>query len=358
MTTDKNEYSPITPFGKSLPANAASLLFGAVVKVRNALYDSLPFLKYQAARPVISVGGLRAGGTGKTPVALMIGEYLLSKGQTPVFLSRGYRRKAHGLRIVKPDETVSWEEIGDEPFLLHQRLPQSWLGIDADRCRAASRLSALLPGRAVFVLDDGFQHRRLRRDLDIVCLHDTLADDRLLPAGWLREPAAALSRAHAALIIGPTDRTDAMETLRSTLAQSFPRLFIAVLFQEPGPWMNAAAGSTASVPPLKNPLLVCGIARPERFIAMVRKQGILPRAELTFPDHHRYGTDDFSEYRELYLNGIVTTEKDAVRLAPLAIMPAEQLWYCGTVLRFADQREGETFYSLIDTGVIPREKRT
>jgi tetraacyldisaccharide-1-P 4'-kinase len=148
-----------------------------------------------------------------------------------------------------------------------------------------------------------------------------------------------------------------METLRLTLSLRFPGLFTAAIFQEPGPW-RSAGGSTSSVLPLKNPLLVCGIARPERFTAMVRNQGISPRAELTFPDHHRYGTHDLGESRELYLDGVITTEKDAVRLAMFSVVPAEKLWYCRITMRFADDREREKFYSLINTRVEPREKRT
>jgi tetraacyldisaccharide 4'-kinase len=343
--------------GQSLPIKAVSAVYGAAVGFRNALYDSLPFLSCKADRPVISIGGLRAGGTGKTPVALMVGEYLSSKGFDVAFLSRGYRRKDRGLHIIKPHEKASWLAIGDEPCLLHERLPQSWLGIGADRCSVAMRLSKLLPQHAVFVLDDGFQHRAIRRDLDIVCLHDSLLDDRLIPCGWLREPASALSRARVALIIGAADRTDALEALLSTLAKRFPGLCTAVLFQEPGQWTNAGDGRTAPVPQVKNPLLVCGIARPERFIAMVKKAGITPCAEHIFPDHHRYGIHDFSENRKLYSNGIITTEKDAVRLKTLSSVPAEKLWYCGVKLRFAGEKQKENLFSLIDTCAEIKEKQ-
>jgi tetraacyldisaccharide 4'-kinase len=343
--------------GQSLPVKAASAMFGAAVKARNALYDSMPFLSHKAGRPVISIGGLRAGGTGKTPMALLVGEYLSSKGFDVAFLSRGYRRKDKRLRIVKPGETVSWEDIGDEPCLLHERLPQSWLGIGGDRCRTAARLSKLLPQRAVFVLDDGFQHRSLRRDLDIVCLHDSLLNDRLIPLGWLREPAGALQRARAALIIGTADRIDALETLRSVLEKSFPGLCSAVLFQEIGLWTNAGDGRIAPTLPVKNPLLVCGIARPERFITMVRKAGITPCAERIFPDHHRYGIHDFGENRKLYSNGIITTEKDAARLKTLENVPSDKLWFCSVTLRFAEEKQKEKLFSLIDACVKLKEKQ-
>jgi tetraacyldisaccharide 4'-kinase len=348
MIIDKKDNASISPFGQSLPVKMASSLFGAVVGFRNALYDHLPFLSHPADRPVISIGGIRAGGTGKTPVALMIGEHLLSKGYAVAFLSRGYRRKKHRICIVKPYESVFWEEIGDEPCLLHNRLPQTWLGINAKRRRSAARLSALLPKRAAFVLDDGFQHRTLKRDLDIVCLHDGAHNDLLIPSGFLREPFGALSRAHAALIIGSADNKSALEELRLLVAERFPGLCTAVLFQEMGHWVNAGDGRSAAVPPIEKPLLVCGIARPERFIAMVRKAGITPCIERIFSDHHRYIANDFIKTRELYSTGIITTEKDAVRLAAPGVVPAEMVWYPTLNYRFAERKDEERLYSLID----------
>jgi tetraacyldisaccharide 4'-kinase len=349
MAIDNSELYERVPWGQSFPVRALSAAYGSVVCARNALYGHLPKLSHRAKRPVISIGGIRAGGTGKTPVALMVGEYLLSKDISVAFLSRGYGRIDRRPRIVAPEEAVSWEAIGDEPGLLHHRLPRAWLGIDANRFRATSRLAPLLPERSVFVLDDGFQHRSLRRDIDIVCVHDSLFDDRVIPAGFLREPCSSLSRAHAVLLIGSAERNDALEKQRALLSERFPNLFAAILHQEMGHWVNAADGQTAAVLPLKNPLLVCGIARPGRFISLVRNAGISPCAEQIFPDHHRYTTNDFSKTRELYSKGVITTEKDAVRLKTLGCVPLEKLWYCTIALRFADEPERERFYSLIDT---------
>ncbi|MBN1129391.1 MAG: tetraacyldisaccharide 4'-kinase, partial [Chitinispirillaceae bacterium] len=98
-------------------ARSASSLFCSAVSLRNSLYDHLPFFSRRTPYPVVSIGGIRAGGTGKTPIALLVGRYLLSKGCTVAFLSRGYRRKDRRCRIVAPHETVDWELIGDEPWL-------------------------------------------------------------------------------------------------------------------------------------------------------------------------------------------------------------------------------------------------
>jgi tetraacyldisaccharide 4'-kinase len=340
--------------GKRLPivlhmfSAAASVLYGAVLAIRNMFYDRLPMLSQVASRPVISVGGIRAGGTGKTPVAAMIGEYLLSKDIGVAFLSRGYRRKNFSRRIVVPDESVPWSAIGDEPALLHNRFPQSWLGIGADRCKTASLLAPLLPRRSVYVLDDGFQHRSLRRDLDIVCLHDSFLTDRLIPAGFLREGVSALVRAQIALLIGLPENADALRRQRDLLAARFPHLHAAVMFLEMGCWVNAQDGRRSKLPPLPEPLLICGIARPGRFIDMVKRAGIIPCAKLVFGDHHPYAWHDFQDKRELLIKGVITTEKDAVRLASIAMVPIEKMWYLTIEIRFSDAADEAIMNSLIE----------
>jgi tetraacyldisaccharide 4'-kinase len=341
------------PFPHSLLARCASSGFGAVVAVRNTLYNRLPGLSKKAPCPVISVGAISAGGTGKTPLALLVGEYLLSKGRDVAFLSRGYRRADRRTRIVAPRETIAWEQVGDEPWLLHNRLPDTWLGIDARRCRTAAALAGKMPGgRSVFVLDDGFQHRALRRDLDLVCLHHAVQQDRLIPAGFLREPIASLNRAGAALIIGSADECSAIERTRDALDGLFPRLPFFILFQERGDWVNAATGEKREKPPSDHPLLVCGIARPERFLAMVRASGITPGAELIFPDHHHFITNDFNKTRELYSKVIISTEKDAVRLCRTGIVSAEKVWYLTIRLRFESGSGEEQFFKLIDKHIF------
>lgn len=334
------------PFSALLAS--ASAFYGAGLAIRNMFYDHLPLLSHAAARPVISIGGIRAGGTGKTPVAAMIGEYLMSKGIGVAFLSRGYRKKNAACRIVSPDESVSWDAIGDEPALLHDRFPQSWLGIGADRFKTASLLAPLLPHRSVYVLDDGFQHRSLRRDLDILCLHESFPTDRLIPSGFLREGVSALARAQIALLIGLPKDTDALLRSRDFLAARFPNLYVAVMFQEMGHWVNMQDNRLSELPPLREPLLICGIARPGRFIDMVRSAGIVPCAELVFGDHHPYSYADFQHRRDLLLKGVITTGKDAVRLRSLDMVPIENMWYLTIEMRFADTTDENAVNSLID----------
>jgi tetraacyldisaccharide 4'-kinase len=323
-----------------------------MVAFRNLLYDRLPGFSKKAACPVISVGAISAGGTGKTPLALLVGEYLQLKGRTVAFLSRGYHRPDRRPRIVAPQEKIDWRLIGDEPWLLHNRLPDTWLGIDARRCRTAAALAKKMPGLPVYVLDDGFQHRALRRDLDLVCLHQAVLKDRMIPAGFLREPVASLNRAGAALIIGSIEECTALERTRDALNRLFPQLPFFILFQEIGDWVNAGTGEKRAKPPSDDPLLVCGIARPERFLAMVRASGITPAAELIFPDHHNFITNDFNKTRELYSKVIISTEKDTVRLCHTGIVTAEKVWYLTIRLRFNADSEKKQFFRLIDKHIF------
>jgi tetraacyldisaccharide 4'-kinase len=345
-----NQGQPL--FSRPLPdgplTRCASLGFRAAVALRNNMYTRLSPLSWKAPCPVISVGAISAGGTGKTPVSLLVGTYLQSKGWNVAFLSRGYRRIDRRPRIVAPREKIDWELIGDEPWLLHDRLPDAWLCIDSRRRRSARMLASRMPGRPVFVLDDGFQHRALRRDLDLVCLHHAVLHDHMIPRGYLREPVVSLGRAGAALLIGGLEERTALEDTRNVLAGLFPHLPVFILFQQKGDWINAGTGEKRKKPPSDDPLLVCGIARPERFLAMVRADGIQPSGQYLFSDHHRFITNDFNKTRELYSKVIISTEKDAVRLCHAGIVPAEQLWYLTLEVRFFDETRGNQFFTLID----------
>jgi len=357
-------------FTSPLPAGLASNhvtaslshVYAAAVKTRNFAYDNIPALSQSLSRPVISVGGIRAGGTGKTPVAQLIGQYIINeRGYDAAFLSRGYGRLSREHVIVRPHENADWERTGDEPCMLHANLPESWLGIGVDRAALATQLSPFLPEKSVFILDDGFQRRQTRRDLDIVCLSESTFDDRMMPAGYLREPVSSLARADIVLIIGSEGRIDKLREVREEVERRFAGTIninrnnantaaavnitgknppsapvCAILLQYPHSWINGETGEATASAPIKSPAVVCGIARPERFVEMVRSFSMEPSKIRTFGDHHNFKINDFVFAHDIYYNGMVTTEKDFVRLRSKKFASLRKLWYLKVGLRFSD----------------------
>ena len=343
----KKHESPLpSALSASIAARLLSYAYSAAINTRNLAYDSINFLSKQLDFPVISVGGIRAGGTGKTPVVQLIARHLIDHHKCGVaVLSRGYgRRSSKKNVIVKPGEPANWERTGDEPCMLHNNLPESWLGVGADRSAAARLLSPLLPDRSVFLLDDGFQRRQTRRDLDIVCLNEEVFDDRMMPAGYLREPMPALIRADVVLVIGAQERVNKLievskrinEYLSTALKSTKKLPVTAVLLRYPDLWVNARSGETAPKPPMGSPAAVTGIARPERFLAALPRFSIVPSGVYKFPDHYNFKRNDIARIHNIYLYGAVTTEKDAVRLMSPAFSDIRDLWYLREGLRFAD----------------------
>ncbi len=276
--------------------NLLTRLYGGISNLRNALYDRGVLTSRRLQRPVISVGNLSAGGTGKTPFVIALGQLLRERGISFDVLSRGYRRKTRGVLTVDPSGNAS--DFGDEPILIARRLGVPVV-VGESRYHAG-RLAEEKFQPQCHILDDGFQHRSLARDFDIVLV--TAADfrDRLLPSGRLREPLSALDRADAIVI--PHDLQIDHPALKQKLVWRIERRI-----EIPSP---PAA-----------PLVFCGIARPEQFFAQVRAAGITPAAEFSFPDHHSYNQSDIRRLIELRKNsgsdGFLTTEKDAINLGPL-----------------------------------------
>lgn len=374
------------PFDSPLPARAASnpltaalsFTYAAVVHTRNFAYDSLPALSCGLGRPVISIGGIRAGGTGKTPVAQLVGRHITgSCGCGAAFLSRGYGRVSRRPVIVKPGEPADWRETGDEPCMLHANIPESWLGISPNRAAIAKKLLPQLPSNAVFILDDGFQHRRVRRDLNIVCLSDSTFGDRLMPAGYLRESVTSLYRADVVLVIGAQERIDKLREVQESVERLFAVAgagapagadarqggntgrrggktppICAILLQYPESWVEARTGRSvdAGHPPFKNPAVISGIARPERFISMLRTLSVEPSEVRTFGDHHKFKINDLAPVHghDIYYGDVVTTEKDAVRLMSPEFSGVRSLWYLKVGLRFADAGAGAQVLSTIN----------
>ncbi|TVR58767.1 MAG: tetraacyldisaccharide 4'-kinase [Gemmatimonadales bacterium] len=275
-----------------------SLAFGIGVRARNFFYDRGLFRTELPPVAVISVGNLSVGGTGKTPVSRWLLERLRARGRRPALVSRGY---------------------GEDEILLHRRWNPDLPVVTAAR-RIEAVQEAVAKGADVCVVDDGFQHRALGRDLDLVLLsvEDPLPV-RLLPRGPYREPLRSLRRAGLVLVTfhGRDREGEALEVIRRVARRrgcprSMPFPFV------PGPWQDLA-GQPASPPAGNRPLLVSSVARPEAVAAMARRAGVTPSGALAFPDHHGYRPADLAEIRTAAGSGsVVTTEKDAVKLAPHA----------------------------------------
>lgn len=341
----------------SFPIRLLSEIYGAVIKKRNSSFECNPDLSYRSEFPVISIGGIRAGGTGKTPLTMQIAHYLVSQQYNVAFLSRGYRRASKKDQIVLPYEKTDWQLIGDEPAMLHDNIPQSFLAISSQRVRSAQKLQQLVPSNTVLLLDDGFQHRKMGRDLDIVCLNESILSEKLIPAGYLREPIESLNRADVLVLTGSADRLSNLRDTASALTKSFRDKAIFIAVQSVDCWVNAFTGEQQLEPPFREPVAFCGIARPHRFFQLLEAQGVYPIKKMIFPDHHRFSQYDIESMHKLYSHGLVTTEKDAFRLSNNNFVPELKLWYLKIKIRFEPESQLNRFNTLISNVVLNKFKR-
>jgi tetraacyldisaccharide 4'-kinase len=305
-----------------------SALYGAVVRARMALYRGGALKAREAGAPVVSVGNLTAGGTGKTPLVGWVAGALAAEGRRVCVLSRGYGRAAERRRVVVSDGgrlLADAREGGDEPRLLaEQLLGMASVVSDADRV-AAARWSREVLGADAFVLDDGFQHLRLARDLDVVTVDatDPWGGGRLLPRGRLREPLEGLARADC-VVITRADLADDLERLRAEVerlcdgraAVLTSRLRTRRL-RPLHPGADQPEGETAPQPSAA----FCAVGNPRAFFAHLRADGHELAHTRAFPDHHAYAQADLDRLaREAKAGGarsLLTTAKDAVKLRAL-----------------------------------------
>ena len=276
--------------------NPLTGLYSAASALRNSLFDRGLLQSRRLDQPVISVGNLSAGGAGKTPFVIALGELLTARGIRFDVLSRGYRRKTSGVLVVAPAGSAA--DFGDEPLLIARRLGVPV--IVGERRYEAGRVAEQKFQPQLHLLDDGFQHRSLARDFDIVLLTADDFRDQLLPSGRLREPFRSLARADAVVL--PSGLRAEHHELRQKPIWRIERELLL-------PTLPAA------------PIAFCGIARPEQFFAQVRAAGITPAAQLSFGDHHTYDQSDVQRLlatrNRLKAGGFLTTEKDAVNLGAL-----------------------------------------
>lgn len=297
------------------------------MRFRRAWYGRHPSRTRQLAQPVISVGNLVVGGSGKTPVVATLARLLLAAGERPVILSRGYGRVrvADGVVVVSDgcDVLVPAPQSGDEPQMLARALPGVPVLVSPDRylagCLAERRF-----GCTVHLVDDGFQHLQLARDVNLLVISKADLGERLLPAGRLREPLEAAAAADALLVSGSEEDGHAIAGRLGTqrVFRLIPRLEQPRLVEPFGAALPASVGRRA--------VAVAGIARPQRFFGVLRAEGWDVAREIIFRDHHWFSQRDLAAIQraatETRADLVVTTEKDAVRLASLKARNSPTIW--------------------------------
>lgn len=326
-----------------------SAIYGAVAAGRRRYYQTRPGARRRLARPVVSIGALATGGRGKTPVTALVAELLREAGERPAILSRGYGRRTpvDGVVVVRDEARIlaPVDIAGDEPRMLAEQV-QATVLVSEDRF-VAGRVAETEFGATVHVLDDGFQHLHLARNVDLVLVDPDDADRQTLPFGPLREPPDTARLADALIVDAPDDAAAAAVAERLGAAAWFrlarsigpPRMVAPGAGAAPGVGVASGAGAPADGPPepaagsqtdtLPAPgdrvVAAAGIAAPERFAAMLRAAGYDVAATVRFTDHHRFTAGDLEKLagraRAAGAHHVVTTEKDAVRLEPMARFP-------------------------------------
>lgn len=320
----------------SPPTSPWQQFYGGVHRLRLRWYRKHA---YRLPRPVISVGNLHWGGSGKTPLVAAIAAHLRDRGLAVCILSRGYGRRGRGVRVVSTGQGLLLDArtAGDEPALLAGELPGVAVVVGPDRHQdGLEALARLDPVPDLFLLDDGFSHLALARDLDLVAFpaSDPFGGGRLFPSGRLREPLAAIRRAHAAILTGAPDWEDHGTALASALrSRGFTGPGFASVTRPDAP--RLATGDP--LPAGTRVLLVTAIARPAAFTALARDLGLEIAGELSFPDHHLYTEASLARIADAFRSSgirsdtgaVLVTSKDRVKLlgrldvlgVPLAELP-------------------------------------
>jgi tetraacyldisaccharide 4'-kinase len=293
--------------------NLASTLYSRVVTTRRRWYAGDPARQRRLSRPVISVGNLRVGGAGKTPVVAWIARELARRGERPAILSRGYARRVSSRTptIVSDGFSIraGFETAGDEALMLARALPTIPVVVCASRYEAGLVAEGQL-NATVHLLDDGFQHLQLARTVDVLVVDEGDLADRPLPAGRLREPIASARHANGFLTVA---RGPALDRLRSALGVRDGFEMTRRLAAIPRPLH--AGGEVDATEPV---MAVAGVARPERFFDDLASAGWRVAHTVAFRDHHAFTPDDIARIeaaaRAAGVRTVLTTEKDAARM--------------------------------------------
>jgi len=297
-----------------------SLLYGIIIWMRNKLYDAGFMSSVSFSVPVICVGNLSTGGTGKTPHIEYLIRMLQYRYQVST-MSRGYKRLTKGFRVA--DDATDATHIGDEPMQFHKKFPDVVVSVCEDRMTGIPSLLARRPDIDVVLLDDAYQHRSVKPGLNILITDYSkpFYTDYILPFGGLRESRKASSRADVIIVskcplnISETAKNEFVKNINPLPHQQV--FFTGINYSQP---VDFFTGLPVAIAPTANIVLACGIAKPEPLVAYLKQQAANVHL-LRYPDHHYFSRNNLEEIRQTFQGWdaadkmIVTTEKDAVRLA-------------------------------------------
>jgi tetraacyldisaccharide 4'-kinase len=308
-------------------------LYRCGVAVRGALYAVGVLRTRRLACPVISIGNITLGGSGKTPLTELVARAVIGLGSKPAVLSRGYGRRSRGVRIVADAQGVRLgaREGGDEPVLLAERLPGIPVVVGESRYEAG-RVALERCGAGVLILDDGFQHRTLAKDLEIVAVagREPWGNGRMFPRGALREPVGALRRADV-IVVTNALAPSAVGEIRQKLGQRLEAAAVLTATTEPESAREVTTGRVVPPDALRGRRLLAfaGLAAPDGFAATLQALGVDVAEVVGFRDHHPYTRDDIEALagraRAAGAEALVTTEKDWVRVREIGA-PGIPLW--------------------------------
>ena len=309
------------PGGQARLLGAARRGYGGLLGAREWLYRRGVLKSRAVGCPVISIGNLTVGGTGKTPAVEVAVQTLTVLGHRPAVVSRGYGRRSRGIQVVADTASIRLdaEEAGDEPFLLARRLPGVPVLVGGNRYQTAQRA-------------DAFQHRTLTKDLEVVMARASSpwGNGRLLPAGPLREPLTALARAGLVVATGAAALGEATAVVE-TVARVAPGVPVLTALVVPAECWEAGRMRPVDLSELSGTrvLAFAGIAAPAAFALTLKASGVVVAQLMPFPDHHWYAAEALASLDrradELRADGLITTEKDWVRLRKLSL-PRRPLW--------------------------------
>jgi len=305
------------------------------MRVRRRRYEREPGRQRRLSKPVISVGNLSMGGTGKTPVVSALAQWLVDRGERPAILSRGYARASSvdGVVVVSDGREIldSVDRSGDEPMMLARQVPRAIVCVSPERYLSGVLAERAL-GATVHILDDGFQHLELARDLDVlVTTVGEIPGGNVMPRGRLREPIEAAARAQVLVVSDATAGAAAAEAWALGISQACGAartLGEPVKIGDQGSGIRDQGPGTRDQGPGirdRRVMALAGIANPDRFIAALKQDGWNLVDAITFADHHRYSRHDIAGVAERVkssgADAVLTTDKDAVRLDMIGQIP-------------------------------------